>query len=166
MKKLAAGFAFGLAFLFFLAAAAAQPAPPEKSALSLRECLGILNGLQQLDGRKVVVAQGRPNESVEIIPYALRGSVRDAISHNIFVLQSVQQEAQAANRRIQAEVGRGVTIAPGSAEAIELDARMNDYLERPCKVELDRIADGDLALDKNDIPPTVLAALFKIRDRK
>jgi len=146
-----------------------KPAPVEPGAadkLTIRECLGVLAGLQALDGRKVIVAQGRPNESVEIIPYSLAGKVRDAISHNIFVLQTVQQEAQAANRRVQVEVGKGSTIAPGSKEVIDLDARMNEYLDRPCKVELDHVRDEDLALDKNDIPPTVLAAIFKIRDRK
>lgn len=140
--------------------------PGDRDKLTLRECLGILNGLAALDGQKVVVAAGKPTESVETIPYAFSGKVRDAISHNIFVLSTVQQEAAAANRRIQGEVGKGNPIMNDSKEAAELAARLNEYLERPCRVELDHVRDEDLNLDKNAIPGTVLSTLYKIRDRK
>lgn len=145
-----------------------KPTPIEPGAgdkLTIRECLGILTGLQLLDGRKVLVGAGKPTESVEVIPYKFAGKVRDAISHNIFVLNQVQLEGQAANRRIQAEIGKGKTIEPGSSAAADFDGRMSDYLERPCRVELDHLRDADLNLDTNDIPGTVLAALWKIRDR-
>lgn len=165
--------------LGFGVAGAQAPAKPQPTAaaapadkLTLRDCLGILTALTQLDGRKVIVAAGKANESVELVPYSFgsspsrSGLVRDAISHNLFMLAAVQQEAQAANRRIQNEVGKGATIAPGSKEAGDLDARLNEYLDRPCKVDLDQLRDEDLNLDKNEIPGTVLAALFKIRERK
>lgn len=166
MKKLVT--ALGLAAIMAVLSwsiADAQPAPEEPRKLTLRECMGVLTGLSNLDGRKVLVQAGRPNESVEFVSFSFKASVRDAISHNIFSLQPVQQEVQAANRRAQQEIGKGATIQPGSREAVELDGRMNDYLDRPCKVDLDRLRDSDLNIEANQIPPSILGMLFPIRDR-
>lgn len=173
MKKLAAAVALAAFLLtvpdvvFGQAAPAKQEpiTPGSQAGLTIRDCISVLRGLQLLDGQKVVVAQGRSTESVEVVPYKFAGKTRSAISHNIFVLGQVQQEIDSADRRFRAEVGKGKPIEPGSKEQIELDQRINEYAERPCKVELDRIADSDLKLDENAIPGTVLAAFWKIRDR-
>lgn len=157
-------FAFG-------AIAAEAPVKPDGlkpgavDGLTIGECLGILGGLNALDGRRVVVAAGKPTESAETVSYKFPGKVRDAISHDIFVLGQVQQEAQAANRRAQIEIGAGETIKPGSKENLLFDQRMADYTGRPCKVELDHIRDTDLKLDENDIPGSILALIWRIRDR-
>ena len=90
---------------------------------------------------------------------------RGAISRNLFVLGNVQQEVQAANRRAQERIGKGQPITPGSKENIEFDREMNDYLDRPCKAELDHLSEADLKVDENDLPGTVLSALWKILDR-
>ncbi len=139
--------------------------PPQ---MTIRDCLSVLAGLQQLDGHRVIVAASKPNESIETMPYKFPGRLRDAISHDIFVLGTVQQEAQVADRRIQQEVPQ---IDPKDADATakkqQRDAkvadRVDEFVGRSCKVELDKIADADLNLDANEIPGTVLAAIWKIR---
>jgi hypothetical protein len=148
-----------------LCVAGISPAIADEVPMTISDCLGVLAGLQALDaGARVIVAQGKPTESVETIRFKFPAKVRDAISHNLFVLGQVQQEAQAANRRAQMEVSRG-DIKPGSRENIEFDARMADYVARPCRAELDHIRDADLDLDRNDVPASTLALLTRIRDR-
>lgn len=142
--------------------------PPQAGAidgLTIAECLGILAGLNALDGRRVIVGAGKPSESAETVSYKFSGRVRDTISHNIFVLSQVQQEAQSANRRAQLEIGAGEPIKPGSKENVLFDQRMAEYTARPCKVEVDHFRDADLKLDENDIQGSVLALLWKIRDK-
>lgn len=149
-----------------------DPAPatnPDK--LTIRECLGVLAGLNALDGQRVIVARGKPTESVENVSYKFgtntdrAGKVRDAISHNIFMLGQVQQEAQSANRREQRAIGKGEEIKPGSKENVEFDGRMAEYTERPCNVDLDHIPVADLRLGENDIPGSILALLWRMIDR-
>lgn len=142
---------------------AAMTAPKDK--MTIQECLSVLAGLQALDGRRVIVSAGKPTEGAETISYKFSGKLRDTISHNIYQLSQVQQEGQAANRRILNEVGKGNPVAPGSKEAIELDSRLSDYMARPCKADLEHIRDADLRLDENDIPGSVLALIYKIRDK-
>jgi hypothetical protein len=166
-------------FMAGLVPAIAQQAPVQQdpaaamspAKLTIRECLGLLSALNSLDGQRVIVAKGKPTESVETVPYKLgssqdrAGKVRGAISHNIFMLGQIQQEAQAANRRAMASIGKGTEIRPGSSEAIEFDRQMAEYTERPCNVELDHIQEADLRLDQNDIPGSVLALLWRVIDR-
>ena len=171
-------FAVLLAVLYTAAAFAQQApvkqAPIEPGAadkLSIRDCLSILVGLNALDGRKVIVAQGKPTESVEVVPYKFGTTVekgatlRNSIARNLFVLTTVQQEAQSANRRAQQEIGKGSTIVPGSKEDAELGRRNEEYLERPCRVELDHLRVEDLKVAENDFPGSILALLWKITDR-
>jgi hypothetical protein len=141
------------------------PQPGAEAGLTIAECLGIMGGLNALDGRRVIVGAGKATESAETVSYKFPGKVRDAISHDLFVLTQVQQEAQAANRRTMNEVGKGDLIKPGSKENLEFDSRMAEYTSRPCKVELDHLRDTDLKLDENDIPGSVLALIYKIRDK-
>ncbi len=165
-------FFFTVLFMAGLPAMAAEapikqdpPQPGAELGLTITECLGIMAGLNALDGRRVIVGAGKPTESAETVSYKFPGKVRDAISHDLFMLTQVQQEAQAANRRTQLEIGKGETIKPGSREALEFDQRMAEYTARPCKIELDHLRDTDLKLDENDIPGSVLALIWKIRDK-
>lgn len=170
---------FTIAIVAAAGAAAAQQVPVKqapiipgaKDKLTIRECMGILVGLNALDGRKVIVGQGKPTETIEILPYKFgvtveRGTkLRNSISHNLYVLGQVQQEAQAANRRAQIELGKGEPVRADTKEGVELDRRNNDYLDRPCNVELDHLRDDDLRIGENDIPGSILSLLWKIRDR-
>lgn len=156
-----------------LAGAYAQQAPVKQAPLqpgaadklTMRDCITILAGLTALDGRRVIVGAGKATETAETIPYKFAPKVRGAISRNLFVLGNVQQEVQAANRRAQERIGKGQPITPGSKENIEFDREMNDYLDRPCKAELDHLSEADLKVDENDLPGTVVSALWKILDR-
>lgn len=145
-----------------------EPIKPGEAGVTIADCLGILSGLNALDaGGRRIVAEGKPTESAETIHFKLPGKVRDAIGHNEFVLATVQQEAQAANRRVQLEIiaGGAESIKPGTKENLIFDQRMSEYMARPCAVQLDHIRDADLDLDHNDIPGSVLSLLTKIRDK-
>jgi hypothetical protein len=141
---------------------------PGEPGMTISDCLGILGGLNALDaGYRRIVAEGKPTESAETIHFKLPGKVRDAMSHDLFVLGQIQQEAQAANRRAQLEI-MGSTpepIKPGSKENLIFDQRMSEYTARPCEVALDHIRDADLDLDHNDISGSILSLLTKIRDK-
>lgn len=145
-----------------------EPVTAGESGMTISDCLSILGGINALDaGYRYIVAQGKPSESAETIKFKLPSKVRDAMSHNLFVLGQVQQEAQANNRRVQLEIigTNPDPIKPGSKENLIFDQRMTEYTARPCTVALDHIRDTDLDLDHNDIPASVLSLLTKIRDK-
>lgn len=144
-----------------------KDATPVVAVLTINDCLLILQALNELDaGYRYVVAAGKPTESVETLRFKFPPKVRDAISHDIFALGTIQMEGQSANRRAQLEViGSGSDpIKPGSKQAIQFDQRMADYTARPCAVPLDHFRKADLDLDKNDVPGSVLARLRPITD--
>lgn len=148
-----------------------KPDAAQAPAMTIRDCLSILAGLSNMDSRKVMIGKGKPSEAVEVINYQFKGTVRDNISHDIWLLGPIQQEAQSADRRIRLEVAHDKPVVPGSKEEsvqraafdAALADRVDEYVRRPCKVELDKIADADLKLDENDIPGTVLASIWMIR---
>jgi len=167
---------FFFMFLFAISAPAfAAEAPVQKEpvtagekGMTIADCLGILGGVNALDGgTRVIIGAGKPTESAETIRFKLPAKVRDAMSHDLFVLGQVQQEAQAANRRIQIEImgTSSEPIKPGSKENMTLDARLTEYTARPCTVALDHIRDADLDLEHNDISASILSLLTKIRDK-
>lgn len=168
-------FFFTILFTTAIAPAFAAEAPVQKEpvtagekGMTIQDCLGILGGLNALDaGYRYIVAQGKPTESAETVRFKLPAKVRDAMSHDLFVLGQVQQEAQAANRRIQIEImgTSSEPIKPGSKENMTLDARLTEYTARPCTVALDHIRDADLDLEHNDISASILSLLTKIRDK-
>lgn len=168
-------FFFTILFIAGVSPAIAAEAPAQKpsvtageSGMTIADCLGILGGLNALDaGYRYVVGQGKPTESAETLRFKLPAKVRDAMSHNMFVLGQVQQEAQANNRRVQLEIMGTNTdpIKPGSKENMTFDQRMTDYTGRPCPVALDHIRDADLDLEHNDISGSILSLLTKIRDK-
>jgi hypothetical protein len=144
------------------------PVTAGEAGMTIQDCLGILTGLNMLDaGARVIVSAGKPTEAAETIRFKLPAKVRDAMSHDIFVLGQVQQEGQANNRRVQLEI-MGASpdpIKPGSKENMVFDQRMSEYTARPCTVALDHIRDADLDLEHNDVPASVLSLLSKIRDK-
>ena len=152
----------------FGAEAPVKKDPVPTSNMTIAECIGVLIGLQQLDaGYTYIVAQGKPSESVQTIKFKLPTKVRDAISHDLFVLGSVQQEAQANNRRVQLEIigDKPDPIKPGSKEELIFNDRMFEYTGRPCTAQLDHIFKADLDLEHNDISGSVQSLLTKIIDK-
>lgn len=127
----------------------------DKGGLTIRACLNILAGLYQIDAGKVV-------DGKSLGQFKLPSNVKDALSHNIFVLGQVQLEAQTADRRIQAEIRGEANGDLNQRQLLALDQRRNDYFDRPCTAELDRIKRSDLDLDKNDIPASAVGNLWPI----
>jgi hypothetical protein len=148
------------------AAAAQQPAgnltprtdsliqAPVNTGLSVRDCLGVLAAMTALDGGKN--GDGKP--------FRFTSALRNAIAHNIFMLSTVQLEAQAANRRAQDEI-RGDAEKLSERQLSQLEDRLNGYLDRPCKVEVDRLRKNDLDLERNDVSPSTIAAMWKVLDQ-
>lgn len=159
-------FAIPFAVLATTALGADKPAAPPPSTLTVNDCLVILQGLNGLDLHQVVVNQGKPNEQVAMIPFEFGSArLRLTIGHNLAELGAVQRDAQAAQQKIQAEIGKGGEIKPGTPANLELDRQVRDLLTQPCRASIDHIQGADLKLDKNEIPGSVLGALDKILDR-
>lgn len=165
-------FFFTILFIAGAGPAIAQQAPVKTTGLldtglTINDCLLILQGMNAIDQREVVVQAGKPNEQVVRQSYEYgNGALRLAISRNISVLTGVQRDAQAAQQRIFVEVVKGAPdIKPGTPEAIEYDRQLRELTSKPCQVDLVRIKDADLKLDRNEIPAAVLSNLDKIRER-
>lgn len=140
------------------------PGPGAADGLTINDCFAILTGLSRLDdGFEKVVSAGKPTESKISDHYDLPPALRDAQTHDLFVLGQIQQEVQTANRRAQLEIGHGEAIKPGSVEELKFQDRMAEYTSRPCPVQLDHIRKDDL-MKAGPIPGTIRALLWKITD--
>lgn len=167
-------------FTFFAAAlattAVAQQAPvkqdpaaaisPEKT--TVLDCLLILGGLNEIDGkRQVVVGAGTPTEKIVEVPYEFAsGKLRLDLARNIAILSAVQRGVDAARQKVFYEIARGdPEIKPNTEKAVEYDKKLRQIGEQPCPIgELVRIRASDLKLDKNEIKSGALAAIEKILD--
>jgi hypothetical protein len=143
-----------------------EPGLPS-SGLTINDCLLILQGLNSLDGRQVVVNAGKSNEQVVLQAYEFgNAKLRLDIAHDLAILSAVQKDSQAVQQKIFLEVGKGSPdIKPGTPELLDYNNQLKDLMARPCLADVSRIKAGDLKLDKNDIPGSVLAAIDKILDR-
>jgi hypothetical protein len=157
--------------------AAAQKAPVKQDPAeainpdrtTVLDCLLILGGLNEIDGkRQVVVNAGKANEQVIEAPYEFAsGKLRLDLAKNISILSVIQRRVEEARQKLFAEVAKGdVEIKPNTEKGIEYDRRVRQIGEQPCPIsELVRIKAADLKLDKNEIRSGALAAIEKILDR-
>lgn len=163
------------AFAFLIVPAFAQVAPVKQDVssamnpdkLTINDCLIVLNGLNALDGHSVIINAGKPNETVITQSYEFgNGSLRGDIAENIALLTAIQKTSQEAQQKIFNDVAKGETeIKPGTPKAIEYDRQLKELIGRPCLAPIKKIKFGDLKLDKNEIPSSVLATLDKIREK-
>lgn len=156
--------------------AAAQKAPvkqdpaeainPDKT--TVLDCLLILGGLNEIDGkRQVVLNAGKPNQQVIETPYEFAsGKLRFDIAKNIAALSTVQRRVEEARQKVFHEVAKEDTeIKPNTPKAVEYDQKVRQIGEQPCPIgELVRIKASDLKLDQNEIRAGALAAISRILD--
>jgi hypothetical protein len=157
-------FFFTILFTGLTCGAIAAEAPA-----TVLDCLTILQGLNEIDGKHpVIVNQGKPEEKVLDLPYEFgNGRLRGDIAHNIAVLTIVQRANGDAQQKIFADVAKGADkILPGTPEGTEYDRQMRQLTSAPCAIDgLTRIKASELKLDKNEIRAGALAAIDKIFDR-
>lgn len=169
-------------FTIFATAALATSAPAQQAPVkqdpdaainpdktTVFDCLVILGGLNEIDGKRpVVVNAGKPNEqTIETVYEFGSGKFRLDLGRNIAVLSAVQRRVDETRQKIFAEIAKGDTeIKPGSEKFAEFDRRMKEISLQPCPIsELIRIKASDLKLDRNEIRSGALAAIEKILDR-
>lgn len=148
---------------------------------TLLDCLTILSGLNEIDGkRQIVVLAGKPNEQViETVYEFSNGRLRQDIARNISLLGIVQRDQQQAAQKVLMEVSGGkgeLRPPPDTASAgeksdylrktLEYDRQMKELTSRPCPIDgLTRIKASELKLDKNEIRSVALSAIEKILDK-
>lgn len=142
---------------------------PNPDNMTLGDCLGILTGLQSIDnGRSVIIKIGTPQEQVVQQPFEFgSATLRLGIARNITTLSAIQKDAQVVQQKIFAEVAKGDSeIKPSdSARVAQYDKQLKELMARPCSVNLVKIKDSDLKLDRNEIPANALALIDRIRDK-
>ncbi|CAN7375491.1 hypothetical protein LJR220_003347 [Bradyrhizobium sp. LjRoot220] len=167
-----------LVALTFPAIAAEAPASEKATVL---DCLTILNGLEEIDGKRtMIVNQGKANEQVVELPFEFgNGRLRQDLARNIGILGIVRRDQQAAAQKVLMEISKGKgEIRPpeqsASAEdkaeylrqTLEYDRQMRELTARPCPVDgLTRIKASELKLDRNEIRAGALSAVDRILDK-
>ncbi len=158
-------------------AAPAQQAPVKQdpaaainpNKTTVFDCLVILGGLNEIDGKRpIVVNVGKPNEQVIETPYEFAsGKLRLDLAKNIAILSAIQRRVEDARQKVFYEVAKGdPEIKPNTEKGVEYDRKVRQISEQPCPItELVRIKAADLKLDKNEIRSAALAAIEKILDR-
>jgi hypothetical protein len=131
--------------------------------LSTANALELQKSLQALDSYGRVIKQG-DNEQLVQSSYKFRGVVRRKISKNLAMLKgeiAVYNDASSAKfREISGGRDRLNPEDPGDAKKIaEFTLENEVMLKQEIEVELIKLSEGDLALDDNPIPGTVLAGL-------
>lgn len=140
---------------------------PEKTTVF--DCLVILNGLNEIDGKHdVVINAGKPNEQIAQLVYEFgNGRLRQDLARNITILTAIQRANDDTRQKIFAEVAKGAAeIKPGTPESTNYDSQMKQLTSAPCPIDnLVRIKTSDLKLDKNEIRAAALSAIDRILDR-
>lgn len=183
MKKF---FCIIAATAFTSGAVIADPAPNAKAdklapSATIFDCLNILAGLQEIDGKHpVIVNAGKPNEAVIEMPYEFGNPrLRQDIGHDIAVLSDIQRSEQGVQQKILMEVskGSGEIRDPGDKasqedrqkyqqQSVEYNLQMRELTGGACDISgLNHIRISDLKLDKNEIRGAALAAIDKILDK-
>lgn len=146
-----------------IAALSASPAAATPD-LTMADCQTLLSGLTALDGRQELTKDG----TAVLVPYQFgNAALRLAIQQNIAALQAVMADFTKVQQGIFREIaGPDVAeIRPGTPELGRYQKQLAEALQVRCPAKLSRIKAGDLRLDRNEIPGSVLGAIDKILDR-
>lgn len=164
-------FALPILIAAVLTAACPVVSRAEEAPISVRDALGLISGLRNLDGHAVVIKQNGQDGTV-IVPWEFgSGSLRLRISNDLTLLATVERTADEARVGIVKELlkqnGGGDAIKPGTPAMDEFQRQYEQVLNAPAKglQDLGRIKTSELKLDKNEIPVTVLQALRPILDQ-
>lgn len=157
-----------------------------QSSVTINECLMILQALNNIDEHIVIVGK-EPNQQLvkQSYEYGPGGFRLNFLAHNIRILTTIQQDAQAEQQKILRDIlakmppvalkdkdGKetgdtkpAFEIQPNTPEAIEYDKKLKELTAAPCLADLTHFREGDLKLEKNELPASSLSSLDKIRDK-
>jgi hypothetical protein len=182
MKKLLVILAISsLSFSAFAQSNTAAKSDKLVPGATLYDCLNILGGLNEIDGKHTVIFNaGKPNEGVIEQVYEFgNGALRQDIAYDIAILSEIQKSQSAAQQKILMEVshGRGEIKAPDDKatqadrdeylrQFVEYNKLLTELTSSSCDISnLKRIKISDLKLNKNEIRGAALAAIDKILDK-
>lgn len=146
----------------------AQQAPSDRTnatEYSNEQAYELLDGLKTLDGHQVIIRDGA-KESAVMQPYTFGGGLLLVIAGDIAKLHAVTATFEAAKRALVMQASKGTgQIAPGSPEWASSKEQLANMLAEKQPIELRHIKAAELNLEKNPIPPSVLALLEPILDQ-
>ena len=168
-------------------AASPQPAPSRHDALTVTQCLGVLNGLNALAyaGEQLGTRTPAPADAKQ---YKL-GALRFRIAEDIVALGPVQDAVQKAGQAVTKEAIAAFPLPDGVKSTLKdgktpdpawnavmqkrqerINADFTKALNAPCDVHPAHINLADLHIgdgpNENAVPVNVLAALVPIIDQK
>jgi hypothetical protein len=149
-----------LSIVVLAASAVCASADPVKIKGS--DLLELGRGLGDLDGCFKVVTDPRTGKDEKVaIAYEFTGKVRFAIARNLTAVKPALEALAKAKQAIGEEVaGKGVTEIKGDSPALAaFNRKWAEVLNEPITVDLAKLTESDLNLDRNGIPGTTLTAL-------
>jgi hypothetical protein len=128
------------------------------------EILDLDRGLAGLDGAFKVVTDPRTGKDEKVpVAYEFTGKVRFAIARNLTAIKPAIEALAKAKQAIGEEIGgKGATDIKGDAAIAAFNKKWNEVLNEPVTVDLQRLTESDLNLEKNQIPGTTINALAPI----
>lgn len=153
-------------FLFLAALAAFTLASAEQVTLKVDQVIQVANALASLDSGQTKVVKftdqtGATSDKAVQLPYELSGATRWAIARDLGALKKEVEAFDKARTDVIKQLTNGGSEIK-KEETVKMAKyldQVNDILQKPVKVELQKIKGEDLKLDINPIPSTTLAAL-------
>lgn len=145
------------------ALAFSAPLKAEPLKITVEQAWTIFNGLKALDGYQDKLKDGERVTSINV-SYKFGPGLRWAVAKNEIALQAVVETYQKAARAQHAELDSTRSLDPNSdagKSLAEADAKLASEITT---VDLVRLKQAEFNLDKNEIPPSVLAAISAIVD--
>jgi hypothetical protein len=128
--------------------------------MKIRDALMLAQALQALDGNMKIVKDGGQDKAIRV-PYEFSGNVRFAIAKNINAIAPVNRTFSDARNALVRQFSGGKEEVPAAAMP-GFDAAVAELLDRDEEIETSPLSQLDLNLDKNPIPPSVVAGLMPL----
>jgi hypothetical protein len=128
--------------------------------MKIRDILMLAQALQTLDGYTKIVRDGGQDKPIHA-PYEFSGNVRFAIAKNINAIAPVNRAFSEARNALVRQFSSGGEEVPAAAMP-GFDAAVKELLDRDEDIQILPLSQLDLNLDKNPIPPTVVAGLMPL----
>lgn len=159
MKKIAHSLFAALLFAALPISAIAEPLKLKGS-----ELLELGRGLGDLDGAMKVVTDPRTGKDEKVvIAYDFTGKVRFAIARNLTAAKPMLESLAKTKQAIGEEIaGKGAVEVKGETALAAFSKKWGDALNEVVTIEVTKLTEFDLNLDKNAIPGTTLTALQPI----
>jgi hypothetical protein len=128
--------------------------------MKIREILTAAAALNALDGYTKVVKDGGLDKAVTV-PYEFTANVRFSIAKNIAALGPVLRTFESSRKALIKQFSDGGNEVPADAMAAFSEAP-SELLDRDEEVSSAELSQADLNLERNPIPPSVIAGLMPL----